>query len=535
YLKPIQISNRIIRQFRRPRSINHPAPLLRELRNPGIQCITKPRSFIASDACYFLNIERKVTGQLAWNDPAIDTLWLYNLHYFDDLSGGSCRDRLDLQADWIARWVSENPPSEGIGWEPYPISLRTVNWIKWHLLHQRLTASAIQSLAVQARHLMCMLEFHLLGNHLLANAKALVFLGVFFEGGEAESWLKCGLQILDKELNEQILPDGGHFELSPMYHSIIAEDLLDLIWLARLAPKVTKHLLPTKRWRDTAEKMISWLQKMCHPDGDIALFNDASLNTAASLSDLSTYAESLGLNVPVTSLDTGIYSLPNSGFVRLQAEDATVFFDMGEIGPSYLPAHGHADILSLEMSLFGDRFFINGGTSHYKPDREREIQRGTAAHSTVVVDELNSSEIWGGFRVARRARPRDRDWSSQGNILFAAATHDGFQQQTGGALHRRTIKLSSKSLTVEDTLTGSFSSAKAFFHLAPECAVKVTPGSTKGLVKLSSGNIVEWNIHGGQISVQRGVYHPQFGVSLPIQSLVISFSEKMICSNFTWH
>ena len=60
-----------------------------------------------------------------------------------------------------------------------------------------------------------------------------IFAGFFFDGPEAGSWLGQGLSIYEREISRQILPDGGHFELSPMYHAIILEDLLDVINAAR--------------------------------------------------------------------------------------------------------------------------------------------------------------------------------------------------------------------------------------------------------------------------------------------------------------
>ena len=80
--------------------------------------------------------------------------------------------------------------------------------------------------------------------------------------------------------------------------------------------------------------------------------------------------------------------------------------DVAPIGPDHLPAHAHADTLSFELSFKGRRVFVNSGTSEYGLSAERQRQRGTAAHNTLVLDEENSSEVWAGFRVARRARAR---------------------------------------------------------------------------------------------------------------------------------
>ena len=80
----------------------------------------------------------------------------------------------------LEKWIEENPPAIGNAWEPYTISLRVVNWIKWALKGNTLKDSYTHSLAIQVRYLQSSLEIHLLGNHLIANAKALFFAGLFF-------------------------------------------------------------------------------------------------------------------------------------------------------------------------------------------------------------------------------------------------------------------------------------------------------------------------------------------------------------------
>src|SRR5439155_3503852 len=110
----------------------------------------------------------------------------------------------------------------------------------------------------QARWLRGRLEHHLLGNHLWANAKALVFAGAWFEGAEAERWLDTGVRLLRREFAEQILADGGHFERSPMYHAIALADVLDLCALDIALPGV----LPAPavaRWRESVPRMLHWL------------------------------------------------------------------------------------------------------------------------------------------------------------------------------------------------------------------------------------------------------------------------------------
>jgi uncharacterized heparinase superfamily protein len=199
----------------------------------------------------FLNQEREPR---TWNDDAIPRLWLYNLHYFDF-----------VDPELLLSWVSENPIGVGSGWEPYPLSRRIVNWIKWQRSGHVLPPQCLESLALQAEFLSNTIEYRLLTNHLFANAKAMVFAGLFFSSREAEKWLRKGLEILDQELGEQILGDGGHFERSPMYHSLILEDLLDLINLSRVYPETfVDRYAPA--WKAAAARMLGWLRKMSHPE-----------------------------------------------------------------------------------------------------------------------------------------------------------------------------------------------------------------------------------------------------------------------------
>src|SRR6185436_15277644 len=131
-------------------------------RRPAI----RRRTMVAPQRFVFLNQERDVGGASAWNSADASKLWLYNLHYFDDMNAAGAEDRRDWHAALIDRWIDENPVGTGTGWEPYPVSLRIVNWIKWMLGAASFPPRALHSLAAHGRFLSQRLEFHLLGNHL---------------------------------------------------------------------------------------------------------------------------------------------------------------------------------------------------------------------------------------------------------------------------------------------------------------------------------------------------------------------------------
>ena len=489
----------------------------------------------------FLNDEREVAGSGAWNDFSVAKLWLYNLHYFDDLNADRAQGRKGWHIALIRRWIDENPPADGNGWEPFPTSLRIVNWVKWALAGNALPEGASHSLAVQARCLEQSIETHLLGNHLFANAKALVFAGLFFEGEEADRWLAKGLDLLRHEIPEQILKDGGHFERSPMYHCMVLEGLLDLINLSRsyggTVSAVCSGLVPT--WEDTARRMLLWLDAMCHPDGEIALFNDAAFGVEPSPSVLDSYAQRLGLFSGVSPRD-GVTHLSESGYVRFQKEDVVALLDVAPLGPDYLPGHGHADTLSFEMSLNGRRVLVDTGTSRYDECPGRLFQRGTAAHNTVVVDAADSSEVWGSFRVARRARPFGFGIMDSDEETVVECSHDGYRRLPGKVLHKRRWTFGPGRLRVEDFLQGRFRIAEVRFLLHPSVAetprdlLKTDSPAGSGTWRVPGGKTMRWRVEGGNGRLEGAIYHPEFGVSKETVRLVVPFSGRRNAIELTW-
>jgi hypothetical protein len=208
YLRPIQIFGRIRFKLWRPQPDEHPAPALRQLRHPYPHPIDAPSSMPAADRFRFLNVEEICAGKADWQSHGRALLWTYNLHYFDDLNAADAVSRRSWHERLIERWIDENPPGEGIGWDPYPVSRRMVNWIKWSLAGNPAAPKTRHSLAVQARWLNRRIESHLQGNHVFANAAALVHAGLYFEGDEAERWLARGLSLMRAQIAEQILADG---------------------------------------------------------------------------------------------------------------------------------------------------------------------------------------------------------------------------------------------------------------------------------------------------------------------------------------
>ena len=525
YLRLSQIAARLYgRVPRRPKL--GPPPLRRPVGRPLVAVVAPLPSMLGPRRFRFLNAEGDCIGAQGWQ-VAESRLWLYNLHYFDDLNATDAASRSLWHEALLRRWVAENPPGKGAGWEPYPLSRRLVNWVKWAYAGHSLAPECEASLAVQARWLMGRLEYHLLGNHLLANAKALIFAGLYFQGTEAETWFSRGWRILRRELREQILEDGGHFELSPMYHCAVLEDLLDVANLCGAHGVAASTAL-----QDVINRMRRWLQVMQHPDRRIAFFNDAAFAVAALPADLEAYSARMELPAPSVE-NSALVTLPSSGYLRAQAGPAYLICDCAAVGPDYLPGHAHADTLSFEMSLCGQRVFVNSGTSRYGIDAERQRQRGTAAHNTVTIDGQDSSEVWAGFRVARRARAM-LELATAHDTIVIQASHDGYCRLPGRNVHRRQWVLGQQALRIEDSISGRFTNATAHFHLHPDIRVAAVDGSTATLL-LPGGQSMGLSFDGAvELNVEDGTWHPEFGLSISNRVLRARLATSVLVTHARW-
>lgn len=458
-LRPLKARQITARIGARLRPLSPPAPGAADRRGAvagWTPAIPGPAAFTPPDRFTFLAQDGQLTGPESWREGPQPRLWFYNLHYFDDLARADHAQMREAHAALIARWVADNPPLTGTGWEPYPISLRIVNWVRWALCGGTLPGGAAESLAQQLRVLAARPEYHLLGNHLLANAKALWFGGLFFAGPEAERWRAQGRRLLEAEMAEQVLADGGHFERSPMYHGVILADLLDVLNVS-----ACYGVAPPEGLAEKARPMLDWLAAMSHPDGDIAYFNDAARGVAPGFAPLAAYARRLGITPPDFAAAPGLRDLAASGYFRLDCAGKepdsapwAVIFDAAPVGAPYLLGHGHADTLSFEFSPGACRLIVNSGVSTYAPGPQRAVERGTPAHSTITLDGGNSSDVWDAFRCGRAAQVSDRAGGQEGAMLWAEAAHDGYAPPAqGGARHHRRLTLAPGRLEIIDHLT----------------------------------------------------------------------------------
>jgi uncharacterized heparinase superfamily protein len=493
---------------------------------PGIP---KTQSKLGPQKFEFLNYIDDLTEKKHWSCAGNGLLWQYNLHYFDWLNAVGSGDRLRSNREFLDLWLATQKVGAPVSWDPYPTSLRIVNWIKYHNSLEGLNQEAISSIFMQAGWLEKNIEFHLLANHLFANAKALVAAGCFFEGDAATRWLEKGLAILEKELSEQVLDDGGHFELSPMYHSIILEDILDLIALTD-AYQLPSLMDLREQLSLTATKMFSWLSVMSHPDRRISFFNDAAFGIAPELRMLEKYAVKLGVKIN-REASSPVKELSSSGYYRLEYGPCTLIVDAAAIGPRYAPGHGHADCLSFEMSFERFRVFVNGGTSTYSRSQKRIKERSTAQHNTVEIACESSSEIWSAFRVGRRAAPTVHELRHGSDEIYMSASHDGYRKLRGKPTHTRTWCCQKNKIIIQDHISSAEQAAKVHYILHPNIKVfEVEPGVFDFI--LPDNSLISFCLLGGQ--VKDGVYAPEFGKNVSTKVIVSAFQGQNLEATISW-
>lgn len=463
----------------------------------------------------FLNRAAEVQAS-SWQAEEQSLLWHYNLHYFDHLNALNNPHSPAAEAELIRAWWQVHQPQQGVAWEPYPASLRAVNLCKWGWAHNAQFAhiAADEWLALLDRHYQEVkrkLEYHIQANHLFANLKALWFLQAALPDYRVKEagWL-C--RLLLQELRMQFDADGGHFELSPMYHRIMLWDVLDMLKIGREVAEFRPALAAMEELLPSA---VRWMKALAHPDTEVAFFNDACTGIAPKLAELLDYA---------TQLDTRELPVHNdlySGYAVARLGKATLLCDAAEVGPDFQPGHAHADSLSFELSIGQQRVVVNSGTSEYGASPERLRQRGTAAHSTLCLADKNSSDVWSGFRVGKQARIIERSLKHDAEQFCLAASHNGYAP----AIHSRRWQLSRGQLKIEDELAeGEQKQSRLYFH--PDVQVELLDNNAVRLQWAEGSAQLEIDCPGAQIQLQKSSWHPAFNSCIENLCLVVDFTGE---------
>jgi uncharacterized heparinase superfamily protein len=380
-------------------------------------------------------------------------------------------------------------------------------------------ALVLASIARQARHLSRALALAPEGARLLAAIKGLIYAGLCLPG--RDRWRAKGVKLLEKELPRQILADGGHIERSPSLQLGVLRDLIDI----RAALIAGQREVPPAL-QAAIDRMTPMLRFFRHGDGGLALFNDSReeeswlVDMVLTRADL-TRAEATG---------KPLSAAPHTGFQRLSANRTLVIADTGApvalVGPQGAEGHAHAGTLGFEMSIGKERLIVNCGAYGGTNPAWRLAQRATAAHSTLVIDSTNSSEVLAGGGLGRRPRTvLCRRNEADGNV-WLEASHDGYVKPFG-LVHKRRLYLAAggEDFRGADSLVapaGGPGSAPpprrgrsqreggqrfaVRFHLHPQVKASLVHNGVAALLRLPSGTGWRLRASGGVMSLEESVY-----------------------------
>ena len=474
------------------------------------------RSINNKKSAEFLNVRKVLNFPTDWNSDIHEKLWLYNLHYFNDFCAENNAEGLIFLKNLLSEWIDDNPYPDGVGWEPYPVSIRLVNVFKTILGGEKFDDRTYQSLYLQSKHLFLNQEKHLLGNHYFSNLKAILFAGIMFKDN---NWITYSIDQLGTQIEEQINADGGNFELSPMYHALMLVDLLDIY---NLIKAYDKKILTTQlqQLKDKIIKMINFYLSMLHMDDELSFFNDSYFGLAPEKQKIMGYAEKLDLRV--NESNDYVINYKDSGYVSVKKEQYKLIFDAADVGASYNAGHAHADTLSFEFSNLGERVFVNSGTSSYLNSNLRAFQRSTKAHNTLELNNKNSTNVWHSFRVADRAKIINKKVEEKKGKIFISASHDGYKTFFGGNIHQRNILIGKSKITLEDKIYGEYKTAISRIYLHPDidCFTK------DGLITLKAKKaIYTINAFALDFKILDAFWYPEMGKKMSTKLIEFNICE----------
>lgn len=450
----------------------------------------------------FLNQEKKFKSSIDWNFEEYGRLWnirLNSLEYLSHLETTE-EDGREVILSFI-KSIKENRTR----FDSHCASLRIINVIKFCSKFKINNAEINSFVFSQALYVRRNSELHLRNNHLLENGFALLFAAHYFQ---YKKMLDFASKILIKALDRQILPDGAHFELCPMYHLWVVNRLLECLQILR------KHVFKVKLLLNAIEEkssiMLGWIHQVQFDNGSLPAVNDSSEGYGPGITGIFNIATKLGVK-------TAIHLLKESGFRKYRNRNFEMLVDVNGLTPLEAPGHSHADTFHFILHVFGDPLIIDTGVSTYEPSKLRLYERSTMAHNTVVVNGLNQSEIFSTFRAGRRAKVNLHKYSAH----ELEASHNGYRHL--GVKHTRTFVFETDKIIITDKISGKKPlSCSAYLHIDKK----------NRLVRKGDELSLQFtNIHfdnSDNIEIQDGLYAAAFGKQLPCYVIKTDFSQELV-------
>jgi heparinase II/III-like protein len=518
-------------------------------------------------------------------------IWELNRHQWFVHLGQAYRLTRDERYAWavvryLQAWLRANPPGMGINWSSsLEVSFRLISWC-WTLLLIRdsraltpdLFAVILESVRAHATHIERYLSHYFSPNtHLTGEALGLLYAGILFpELKRAERLRSLATHILVQQIERQVLADGVYFERSTCYQRYTVDIYLHYLILASRAglevPEVVKERLLS---------MLDFLVKLRQPDGSMPNIGDAdggwvlplsgtkpddfcaTFSTAAVVFGSPVYAwaagklapdtlwllgtsavetfESIEVSPPPASDACQMFPVGGVGVMRSGWDESShsLIFDTGPLGCSFSSGHGHADLLSIQCSVFGQQYLVDGGTCCYTANPElRDFSRGTAAHSTVMIDGKSQAEPAGPFAWQRRSTIAELlQWISNETLAFADAEHDGYGGLPDPVSHRRRVIFVKPRywLVIDDLMGQASHGVDIRFQFAPMKVridgggwVRATLDGRHGLLMRTFASApMEADIREGCRTPLEGWLSPNYGQLEPAPVLVYSMATEL--------
>lgn len=418
----------------------------------GLDAVERRAAEFARGRFVYLHREADFSAGIRWRDDDASPLWLYQLQYLGSVADLARTGRVAEAASVLASWRAEFEGRwDAAAWHPYPASLRLVNLCVAAACargFEALGPGTAKLAAVHAAYVLRHVEHDVRGNHILENARALLWAGRVFRGGAAGECDRAARAILEAEIPEQVLPDGGHFEMSPMYHGIVLRDFIEV--RAMLA---ADNSVEMQSVNSAIARMGEFLAGILCPDGDIPLLGDS----------VRSFGPPPGALLALTGtpraahIDEGRH-FKSTGLHVFARRRSWTIVDAGPTCPPALPAHGQADSLTFEHWIDGARVVCDPGVHDYTGP-ERAWGRSSRAHSTLTVDDEDTSEVFSSFRVGGRARvtSEHRDHGMEATLV----------PWRGGATLRRALRSHGEGLVLDDTGPAGSGVIRSRLHLDP--------------------------------------------------------------------
>ncbi len=417
------------------------------------------------------------------------------LRHLSALGTTAARDRArHLIEAWIDAFGHWHP----LAWRTDVLAERLFAW----LCHADFIAGEDEAWRGRLMKTLLAQQRHLKRCLMIPRAKAMTIRGL--KGQIA--WAACvtgrdrdisrGLRRLHREVERQILPDGGHIERNPATLAAVLQDVIELKATLQTSRKEVPDWL-----QGAIDRMVPMMRTLRHGDGGLAVFNGGGEDNSARIDALLALAKVRGK--PLTSA-------PHVGFVRMANGRTTIVVETGGPPPAGADQRAHAGLLSFEMSVGRQRLIVNCGTREDHDPRWEAALRATAAHSTLVIGNVNAVEVktpggLGSRPISVTGYRREID-----GHLLVDARHDGYRK-VFGMDYRRQLFLSREGTDVrgEEEVSGGCYDAVPLavrFHLHPSVMASLTNEGGGALLKLPNGGGWRFRATGGEVGLEDSVY-----------------------------